>query len=126
MLDVCSGWRVRNGTCYKKFEGETDWNTAVGLCKAENAYLAEIPNIYSSDIINSLIGADECWIGLSTNSSDYSWRIGNFSLSDPTKPVNLNAADANKCGTIGIDSGYRWGLKDCIVTLTCAVCMKGK
>ena len=124
--DVCSGWRVRNGICYKKFGTETNWEGAVELCKAENAYLAEIPNIVVNNVLNAVIETDECWIGLSTGCTDYSWRIGNFSLSDTNRDVVLNINDTNKCGTIGVNGGERWSLKDCNTPQTCTVCMKGK
>ena len=123
---MCSGSIVLNGICYKKFETETNWEGAVELCKAENAYLAEIPDILVNDVIDWLIKTDECWMGLSTDSTDYSWRIGNFSLSDTKGEVVLNINDTNKCGALGVNGGGRWGLEDCSDTQTCTVCMKGK
>ena len=124
-LDVCNGWRVRNGICYKKFEEEPsiNWNGAETLCTDNNAYLAEIPNIYVNNRIRRLIGGDECWIGLRTNETDYYWRIGNFPLSDPNTVISQDNTDM--CGTIGVNTGNRWGLKDCSILLSCAVCMKG-
>ena len=124
-LDVCNGWRIRNGICYKKFEEDPsiDWDGAEALCKDNNAYLAEIPNIYVNNRISRLIRGDECWIGLRTNETDYYWRIGNFPLSDPNTVISQNNTDM--CGTIGVNTGDRWGLKDCSNTLSCAVCMKG-
>ena len=123
---MCQGWEIRGGICYRKFETETDWEGAVELCKAENAYLAEIPNIYVNSFINWLIGRDVCWMGLSTDSTDYSWRIGNFSLSDMNREVNLSIIDKNKCGTIGVNGGGRWSLEHCNIPQTCTVCMNGK
>ena len=123
-LDVCNGWRVKNGICYKKFEEEPsiNWNGAETLCKDNNAYLAEIPNIYVNNRIIWLIGGDECWIGSRTNETDYYWRIGNFPLSDPNTVISQNNTDM--CGTM-INNGNRWDLKDCNDSLSCTVCMKG-
>ena len=122
---MCNGWRIRNGICYKKFEEDPsiNWDGAETLCTDNNAYLAEIPNIYVNNRISRLIGEDECWIGLRTNETDYYWRIGNFPLSDPNTVISQNNTDM--CGTIGVNTGDRWGLKDCSNTLSCAVCMKG-
>ena len=121
---MCHDWGIRNGTCYRKFETETDWEGAVELCKAENAYLAEIPNIHVNNYVNSIIGEAECWMGLSTNSTDYSWRIGNFPLSDTSRDVNY--INKNKCGTIGVNRGGRWSLEHCNIPQTCTICMKGR
>ena len=125
-LDVCSNWTVRNGVCYKKFEETKNWTEAAVQCEGESAYLAEIPNISVNKIITTVIGVDECWIGLSTNSSAYSWRVGNYPLADPSTSIPLSANDTNKCGTIGEGKDEIWDLKDCSIKLNCAVCMRGK
>ena len=103
-----------------------DWDGAETLCEGENAYLAEIPNIYVNNIVtDEIIGGDECWIGLRTNETNYYWRIGNFPLSDPNTSPTLVNYDRNRCGTIGRGMEDRWDLKDCDDE-RCTVCMKGK
>ena len=130
-LDVCNDWTVRNGICYKKFEhkggnNRKDWDEAEALCEGENAYLAEIPNIYVNNIItDEIIEGDECWIGLRRNDTNYYWRIGNFPLSDPNTTPTLGSMGMNRCGTIGRGMADRWNLKNCNKQ-DCTVCMKGK
>ena len=99
---MCNGWTVNNGICYKMLEDNINWYEAEVLCEEVSGYLAEIPNIYVNAVINQVIGRKECWIGLSTDNTDYSWRIGNFPLSHPKKIVLPNN-DKNKCGTIGVN-----------------------
>ena len=84
-IDVCNGWTVRNGICYRKFQQTNiNWFEAVDLCEEENGYIAEIPNIYVNNVITDLLAeSDLCWIGLlKFTNIDYSWRIGKFSLGD--------------------------------------------
>ena len=69
------GWTVRNGICYKRFDTTIDADAAVSFCKSQNAYLAEIPNIYVDNVITEIIGdlggGNEHWIGLGTNDTHY-------------------------------------------------------
>ena len=129
---MCTDWKVRNGICYKKFESEmgsnTDWDEAVDLCKSENAYLAEIPNIYVNNIItDEIIEGEQCWIGLKTSDTEYYWRIGNFPLSAPNSGVTVTVGDRNRCGTIGRGEEDRWRLSNSNCNRNrCYVCMKGK
>ena len=136
-LDVCNDWTVRNGICYKKFEhmemgmgmsnNKKNWNEAETLCEGENAYLAEIPNIYVNNIItDEIIEGKECWIGLRTNETNYYWRIGNFPLSDPNTTPTLESNDRNRCGIIGRGMEDRWNLRNCNDNRDYTICMKGK
>ena len=65
-------------------------------------------------------------MGLKTNETNYYWRIGNFSLSDPSTVVSLKGGDRNRCGTIGKGEEDRWDLKKRNKKQDCTVCMKGK
>ena len=114
-------WIVRNGICYKKFDDEMNADEAVSLCEAENAYLAEIPNIYVDNIITEMVGEVEPWIGLRTNDTHYYWRIGNFPLGDDT-PSN---DEMNMCGAVDNNEGSRWHIHECDSNRP-AICMIGK
>ena len=118
-LDVCGSWIVRNGICYKRFEGTMTAGEAVSLCESQNAYLQEIPNIYVNNIITEVIGENECWSGLRTNATHYYWRIGDFPLGEDVP------ADVDECGTVDYSNGNRWKLRNCSIML-CAICMIGK
>ena len=102
------GWIVRNGICYKKSDGTTKGDNAASSCEAENAYLAEIPNIYVDNIITEIIGGvggDDYWTGLRTSSTHYYWRIGDFPLGDDTPPR------IDRCGTVEGNNGSRWNIR---------------
>ena len=126
-IDVCNGWTVRNGTCYKKFkQSSLNWNTAVDVCEGEDGYMAEIPNIYVNNIVTDLLdGDDHCWIGLRKHKNlDYSWRIGNFSLGE------AGTTTANSGGGVigGADPNLvekRWTFSSFGENNYCTVCMKG-
>ena len=84
-------WIVRNGICYNKFCDELTAEGAVSSCEDNNAYLAEIPNIYVDIIVTEIAGEDveDCWIGLKTNATHYYWRSGEFPLGEDI-PDNMN------------------------------------
>ena len=121
IVDVCVGWIVRNGICYKKFDYELTVDEALSLCEDNNAYLAEIPNIYVDNIITEIVGegGGECWTGLRTNDTHYYWRSGEFPLGEDM-PSNMNY-----CGSVNDNNGYRWHLHNCYVMIP-AICMIGK
>ena len=107
------GWIVRNGICYKRFDDEMNADEAVLLCEAENAYLAEIPNIYVDNIITEMVedtNVREYWTGLRTNSTHYYWRIGGFPLGGDTL---TEGNEMNRCGRVDGHNGNRWKLHQC-------------
>ncbi|KAI6648880.1 Latrophilin-3-like [Oopsacas minuta] len=117
--DVCQGWRVYNGVCYKKFDSNTSWVESVEYCARHSAYLAEIPDIRVNNIINSvLIGSDdECYIGLHTHSGILSWRIGNFPISIPNITRDtMRYGSISRPGIWSLSKGEE---------RRCVVCMRG-
>ena len=114
-------WTVRNGICYQKSDDKKDTDQAVSFCEAENAYLAEIPNIYVDNIITEIIegGKDDYWTGLRTNSTHYYWRIGVFPLGEDT-PLS-----SDRCGSVDNDNGNRWLDRACD-SRRLVICMIGK
>ena len=125
---MCTGWTVRNGICYRKFEQTNmNWLEAVDLCEEENGYIAEIPNIYVNKIITDLLAeGDRCWIGLRNfRNIDYSWRIGNFSLGD------VETTSGNGGGGVIWNENQntiekRWRIRSRSANYHCTVCMKGR
>ena len=117
------GWIVRNGICYREFNDTMTADDAVSFCEQNNAYLAEIPNIYVDNIITEIVGenGDNCWTGLRTDDTSYYWRIGEFPLGNDTA-LNDNI---NECGAIHGDLGNRWHIHNC-GNLRNVVCMIGK
>ena len=92
------------------------------LCEAENAYLAEIPNIYVDNIITVMVGdknVRDYWTGLRTNSTHYYWRIGDFPLGEEL-PL-----DKNRCGSVDDVNGNRWDIRGC-GAIGRVICMIGK
>ena len=106
-------WTVRNGICYKRFDTAIDADAAISFCQSQNAYLAEIPNIYVDNVITEIIGdlggGNEHWIGLGTNATHYYWRIGDFPLGNDTP----SDSDRNECGAVDGDNGNRWIIRNC-------------
>ncbi|KAI6655968.1 Lymphocyte antigen 75 [Oopsacas minuta] len=105
--DVCEGWRVRNGICYKLFNRVATSAGSVGYCESQNAYSVELPNIYVFNAITGIIGTHICQFGLRTNSSNYFWRIGDFPLGNDAPPINVR----NEYGVIGQGLEDRWGFE---------------
>ena len=115
------GWTVRNGICYKKFDNDMTADEAVTLCEDNNAYLAEIPNIYVDNIVTEIVGEDgeDCWIGMRTDDTHYYWRSGEFPLGEEI-PDKMN-----ECGEVSKSDGNRWHLHNCDDSNR-ALCMIGK
>ena len=116
-------WIIRNGICYKRFDTAIDADAAISFCQSQNAYLAEIPNIYVDNVITEIIGdlrgGNEHWIGLRTNATHYYWRIGDFPLGNDTP------SDSDRCGAVDENDGNRWIIRDCDDTRR-TICMRGK
>ena len=123
VLDVCVGWIVRNGICYKRFDDVLTADASVSLCESHNAYLAEIPNIYVDNIVTDIVREvyEYSWIGLRTNDTHYYWRNGDF-------PLGKDApSEMNYCGSLTRNTQKRWRLYKCdIDIIRSAICMIGK
>ena len=115
------GWTVRNGICYKSFDDVLTADASVSLCESQNAYLAEIPNIYVDNIITEIVREvnENFWIGLRTNDTHYYWRNGDFPLGKDT-PSKMN-----ECGAIHRNAVKRWRLYICDF-MRRTICMIGK
>ena len=124
-IDVCEGWSVYNGICYKKFYSNTSWTDSVEFCENESAFLAEIPNIDINSLITRLLTKnedEECYIGLYEDSTGVAWRIGDFSVTEPNNNSVVNYTDL-RYGTIVRPGRWKLGNGD---TNRCVVCMRGK
>ncbi|XP_078374843.1 asialoglycoprotein receptor 2-like [Oculina patagonica] len=118
-------WSAYEGSCYKLFTDEKDWNSAKAFCNTEGAQLVKIENANENDFIKRefLIGKADYWIGLTDaeTENDWEWTEGckltgytNWRAGQPSNKNEQDCVAIRKGNFNGFNSDGEWYDNKCL------------